>query len=273
MNKPSRHFWQRSIQRCRYTELVLRLVCWNADREAERRLALTAAGWQVDSEPVPSGKLITQIRVSQPDCVVIDLDRLPSHGLAVGTVLRTTKSTRWIPLVFLGGAADKAARVREKLPDASFGSWAQAAAVIRRAIRRKGAPVVVPPGVMTSSPGTTLDKKLGLKPGMRVALIAAPESFPELISTEILADTRIGPNTELVIWFIRSREELEREMDYLSLHPPVWVSFPKHNEAGFTQHDVRRLGKRNGLVDNKVCAIDKRWSAIRFARARKKRDL
>ena len=89
--------------------------------EPERRRVLQATGLVVDDAVVESSKLITHIRLTQPDVVVIDLDKRPSHGREVGVVLRTTKSTRGIPLVFLGGAADKVAMVRASIPDAVFG--------------------------------------------------------------------------------------------------------------------------------------------------------
>ena len=252
---------------------MLRLVCWNPELERDRREALMAAGFQVDSKAVPPGKLMTHIRLTQPDCVVIDLDRIPSHGREVGTMLRTTKSTRAIPLVFLGGEPDKTARIRNELPDASFGSWARSAVVIRQAVRSWETPVIVPMQHMQRFGASSLDKKLGLKSGMQVALLGAPAIFSTLIATEIAAVDRISRNTELVICFIRSREDLEREMGFLALHPPVWVAFPKGNAAGFTQYDVRRLASASGMTDNKVCAIDGTWSAIRFARRKSPRSM
>ena len=58
-------------------------------------------------------------------------------------------------------------------------------------------------------------------------------------------------------------------MDFMALQPPLWIAFPKQTgrfKADLTQHDVRALATAAGLVDNKVCAIDGGWSAIRFAR-------
>ena len=42
---------------------------------------------------------------------MIDLTRLPAHGREVGAALRDTKATRFILLVFVGGEAEKVARV------------------------------------------------------------------------------------------------------------------------------------------------------------------
>ena len=236
-----------------------RLVCWDAALETERRRVLQAAGLSVDDAVVESSKLITHIRLTQPDVVVIDLDKRPSHGREVGVVLRTTKSTRGIPLVFLGGAADKVAMVRASIPDAVFGPWVDAAAVIAEA--RAGVAPVVPH--MKQYAGASLEKKLGV--GQGLAVIGAPATFELAVPAEL----RVTSRTKLAIWFIRSLAELEREMGFMALHPPLWIAFPKqtgHFKADFTQHDVRALAAAAGLVDNKVCAIDEDWSAIRFAR-------
>ena len=241
----------------------VRLVCWDAGLEAERRRALAEKGLEVDAAVVESSKLITHIRLTQPDVVVIDLDRLPSHGRTVAVVLRTIKATRSIPLVFLGGAEDKVARVRADIPDAAYGPWVRAASLIRQA-RACVAPVVPVPH-MRQFAGATLEKKLGLT--QPLAVIGAPESFLERLGVPV--EPRVTAKTKLAIWFIRSGAELEREMEFIALHSPLWIAFPKQTgrfKSDFNQHHVRQLAAAAGLVDNKVCAIDADWSAIRFAR-------
>ena len=227
--------------------------------EPELRRILQAAGLVVDDAVVESSKLIAHIRLRQPDVVVIDLDKRPSHGREVGVALRTTKATRGIPLVFLGGEADKVVRVRASIPDAVFGAWADAANLIASA--RPGVAAVVPH--MKQYAGASLEKKLGV--GQGLAVIGAPATFELAVPAEL----RVTSRTKLAIWFIRSLEELKHEMDFMALQPPLWIAFPKQTgrfKADFTQHDVRALATAAGLVDNKVCAIDVDWSAIRFAR-------
>lgn len=238
-----------------------RLVCWDAGREPERRRILTAAGFDVDDAVVESSKLVTHIRLTQPAVVVIDLDKLPSHGRDVGVVLRSTKSTKGIPVVFLGGAADKVAPVKAAIPDAVCGSWSEAAALLKSA--KPGVARVVPH--MQQFAGASLEKKLGINGP--VAAIGAPDSF----ALDADVEFRVTAKTRLAIWFIRSRAELEREMDFMALRPPLWIAFPKQTgrcKSDFNQHDVRALAVAAGLVENKVCAIDNDWSAIRFARRR-----
>ena len=51
------------------------------------------------------------------DLVLIDLDRLPSHGREVAVWLRGRKATRMIPIVFAGGVPDNAAGLSAGLVD------------------------------------------------------------------------------------------------------------------------------------------------------------
>ncbi len=47
----------------------------------------------------------------------------------------------------------------------------------------------------------------------------------------------------------------------------LWVSWPKSSskiEADLNGDIVREIGLRNGLVDVKVCSIDKNWSGLKF---------
>src|SRR5437667_8435499 len=115
--------------------LVVRLVCWNEDLARERARILKRAGVPVDASPLITGGGIGQFRASQPSAVLIDLDRLPSHGREVAVALRNSKSTRHIPIVFAGGLKEKVARIREELPDAFFTDWNNVARVLQKALK------------------------------------------------------------------------------------------------------------------------------------------
>jgi hypothetical protein len=245
----------------------VRLVYWDRGQEEKHRAAIESAGFEIDRVDVTSARLITHIRLTQPDAVVVDLDRLPSHGRTVAALLRNTKSTRSIPLVFVGGEDAKVARLKGELPDATYGAWARIKSLINSALRKKISAPVVPAGPMSNFHNAPLEKKLGLAGATSVAAVGAPDSFIERIGLPI--EPRVTKNTKLAIWFIRSRAELEREFEFIALHPPLWIAFPKQTSrfrSDFNQHDVRRIASEAGLVDNKVCAIDEDWSAIRFAR-------
>src|ERR1700674_1054694 len=102
---------------------VVRLVCWNPELAQERARLLQQAGVDVDASPLKPASVIGHFRASSPAAVLIDLDRLPSHGREVAVALRTSKSTRHIPIVFAGGVPEKVERIRQELPDAFFTDW------------------------------------------------------------------------------------------------------------------------------------------------------
>jgi CheY-like chemotaxis protein len=96
------------------------LICllhWNEGEAAERLERLRAAGFDAYHSVLAGPPLFRQLRANPPAAIAIDLGRLPSHGREVGAALRATKATRYIPLVFVGGEAEKVDRVRALLPD------------------------------------------------------------------------------------------------------------------------------------------------------------
>ena len=111
----------------------IRLVCWNEDAAAERARFLKKAGLNVDASPFHVSGMITRLREDPPALMLIDMDRLPSHGRAIAVMLRTSKSMRYLPIVFAGGVEEKIERTRAELPDAIFTDWAKAAAAVSRA--------------------------------------------------------------------------------------------------------------------------------------------
>lgn len=259
--------------------ILVRLICWKEDLARERAALLKAARLDVDSSPLNTSRLIGRIMENPPSAIVIDLDRMPSHGLAVGVVLRRSASARRIPLVFAGGAAEKVARIRQELPDATFTPWSAIALSVRRALKSAPAEPIKPRPFVARYEGAGLARKLGLKTGMICALIQAPEAFEERI--EELPDnfefqSKIDPKTTLAIWFVRSRAEMEFAVDRASLRLPqgvsVWIVYPKRSgrySVDFTLADVRAAALSVGMVDYKICAVDDDWTGLKFARRKK----
>ena len=101
------------------TPTRIRLVSWNEDAARVRARQLSGMGFSVDaSSLLGRGGVIGHFRDAAPGAVVLDLDRLPSHGREVGITLRGSKSTRHLPLIFAGGDPEKVERIRVELPDA-----------------------------------------------------------------------------------------------------------------------------------------------------------
>lgn len=123
---------------------------------------------------------------------------------------------------------------------------------------------------------TSLVKKLALKPGMRAALLGAPDGFVATLTDlppAIELQTRLTKTTNLALWFVRSLRELEVEAGFINASLPadssLWIIHPKQSsrfKVDFNQNHVRRAGLAAGLVDYKVCSVDADWSGLKFAR-------
>ena len=79
------------------------------------------------------------------------------------------------------------------------------------------------------------------------------------------------PGAGVVVFFTASRDDLERRFASLraTLDPAdgLWIAYPKKAsklESDLSFEAVQELGLANGLVDNKSCAIDEDWTAVRF---------
>jgi len=121
---------------------------------------------------------------------------------------------------------------------------------------------------------TPLPRKLGIAPGSRVALLGAPASMPERLGHERPHRRLLGAY-DVIVAFCDSRAALERRLGRMiaALEPRggLWIAWPKRASGVASDLDdrtVREIVLARGLVDNKVCAIDGTWSALRFVRRR-----
>jgi hypothetical protein len=122
--------------------------------------------------------------------------------------------------------------------------------------------------------GTPLARKLGIKPGARVALVRAPDGFEETLDPlpdGVRLRTQARSSQDVVLFFATRYSELERRFDGLAhaIAPSggLWIAWPKRTSNVATdlrEGVVRELGLARGLVDNKVCAVDDVWSGLRF---------
>jgi hypothetical protein len=255
---------------------ILRLVCQDPKAAATHARMLEIAGFKVHAGPSPTKHISRHFCDLAPAVIVIDMDKLPSHGRAVGVVLRTTKMTRHFPLVFAGGVAEKTARARSEMPDACFTDWKNAAKAIKKFLLNPPLNPIEPPGYMDQFAGSSAIKKLGFKAGMKIAMIAEPDGFTEQLGEMpegIEFVSRMDRQTQLALWFVRSRGELESEVGFMSARLPegcsLWIVHPKQTSrirSDFNQNDVRNAGLLAGLVDYKVCSVDADWSALKFTR-------
>ena len=258
---------------------LIRLVCWNEELAAERASFLKKAGLTVDGSPFDPAGMITRLRENPPALMLIDLDRLPSHGRAIAIMLRTSKSMRHIPIVFAGGAEEKVARVRAEVADGIFTDWAKAAQTVKNTIKNPPVTFVQPAPYMQQYAGSRLVKKLDLKAGMKAALIGAEDGFIELLGDlpeGVELQSRVTAQTKLVLWFVRASHEIAAAFELACARMPegcsLWIIYPKkagRYRVDFNQNDIRVTGLDFGVVDYKICAVDADWSGMKFARRRK----
>ena len=251
------------------------LIHWNSREAAERIAFMQAAGFEAVHEEFRGPETLKRMRQSPPDAFVIDLGRLPSHGREVALALRQAKPTRMVPLVFVDGEPEKVERIRALLPDATFTAWSRLRTGLRRAVKHPPAQPVVPAGTMAGYSGTPLPKKLGIKPGTRVALVSAPGDFQKTLGelpegAELLAGLKGKVN--LTIWFVRSSSALRSRVSEMARRigdSPIWIAWPKKGsalESDISERAVREAGLSNNLVDYKICAVDATWSGLLFTR-------
>ena len=121
--------------------------------------------------------------------------------------------------------------------------------------------------------GAPLPKKLGVKEGDVVCIVADPGNGRELIAPLPHAATFGGDprSAQVVVLFATERRALEERVDELgqAVFPDrsLWIAWPKRSSGvatDMTDDVVREVALPLGLVDNKVCAMDATWSGLRL---------
>lgn len=129
---------------------------------------------------------------------------------------------------------------------------------------------------MAGYSGTPLPRKLGIKPGARLATSAAPADFvktlgklPAGVKAVELGRSK-GPFDVLVCFFVAEKAfaaALPKLEKVLEPSGGMWIAWPKKASkvaTDMTEDVVRKHALPRGLVDNKVCAIDETWSGLRL---------
>jgi hypothetical protein len=252
----------------------IHLIHWKESEAVDRAETLRAAGFSVDFHPI-SPNTLRDLRSFPPDVLLIDLSRLPSQGRDIALQLRGFKSMRTVPFVFVDGDPEKIQRIRELLPDSTFTSWKNLVEDLKTVLAHPVEKALVPSSSFAAYAGAPLLQKLGIRAGSIVALIHAPQGFAQSLGKlpeGALLLEAANASCELVLWFVRSRQELEdqiSEMRDAAGKGGLWILWPKLGSGISTdvsQTLVRKTGLANGLVDYKICAVDATWSGLRFAK-------
>jgi len=127
---------------------------------------------------------------------------------------------------------------------------------------------------MAGYSGTPLPKKLGIKEGVRIALINAPKDFAHELdelpaNAQILS--RVTNPIDIAVLFVLTERALLRDFHKiakkLASNGMIWIAWPKKASGVVTdlsEQRVRSIGLDSGLVDVKICAIDDVWSGLKF---------
>jgi hypothetical protein len=118
---------------------------------------------------------------------------------------------------------------------------------------------------------TPLWKKLGIKDGASFAMVRSPEDVRIEVPPGVERLEAPDKGTDVILVFETRFARLGTGFGSLKskLAPDggLWVAYPKKTSTiatDLTFENVQRVGLDAGLVDNKSCAIDGSWSAVRF---------
>jgi hypothetical protein len=123
--------------------------------------------------------------------------------------------------------------------------------------------------------GTPLQKKLGIKPGMSIALLNAPPDIDTVLGElpdGLTTSRRLTGHRDLVLIFITRQVDLASRLASLTAaiapNGMIWVAWPKRAskiDTDMTEDVIRDIVlPSSGLVDVKVCAIDQVWSGLKL---------
>ena len=127
--------------------------------------------------------------------------------------------------------------------------------------------------------GTPLAKKLGITELTTLALLTAPPGWAIDLPPDVVVKRRVGGHVDVAVAFFTSAAMLEKRLDALAamIFPAggLWIAWPKKTSGIATDlgdNSVRAAALPRGLVDNKVCALDATWSALRLVWRRENRS-
>lgn len=119
-----------------------------------------------------------------------------------------------------------------------------------------------------ANPPGRLDK-LGVKPGMRVAVLNIEDSDFLTELTRRTQPMNEFEDLDILFWGADSVAEMARVPELvpmLSAKGALWVVSRKGKSATIKDVEVMAAAKAHGLVDNKVCSFSETHTALRFTR-------
>jgi hypothetical protein len=120
---------------------------------------------------------------------------------------------------------------------------------------------------------TPLIKKIGIKTGMKISILNAPQDFWKEVTEmpDVKSISKPAQGMDLILYFADSKKEYEKNFPKLAktLVPTgmLWIGWPKKASripTDLNENIIRDFGLASGLVDVKVCAITEKWSGLKF---------
>ena len=247
----------------------VRVFHWKAEEATPLLTVLQAAGHAVEYDQAFSAA--RDIRHRPPDAVVIDLSRMPSHGREVAVYLRGSKSTRHIPIVFVGGEPEKIEGVRRVLPDAVFAPMSRMRSALRAAIAAPPVEPVRPPQAMERWAHRPTAQKLGITKDSKVAVIDPPHDYTQAVGCLPDGASFEEDSTDecaVTLWFVHGVPEFLAalpRMRKLATRSRLWILWRKNRADGLEGNFIRRGANEIGLVDYKICSVNDTWTGMVFA--------
>jgi len=126
--------------------------------------------------------------------------------------------------------------------------------------------------------GTPLATKLGIEAGMNLALLLTPSDFDMDLPAGVVVRRQARGRADVVLAFSPQMEKIDaRVQAWGSIVFPsggLWLAWPKKasgRATEITDGALRSVLLPLGMVDNKVCAVDATWTALRFVWRREHR--
>jgi CheY-like chemotaxis protein len=244
------------------------LFHWNAEEAKPLVKVLEAAGHSVEHR----GQMASyrEVRANPPEAIVIDLSRLPSHGRELAIFFRGSKKTRHVPIVFVGGEAEKVERVKKLLPDAAYTAAARLRGAVKAALAKPVINPVTPKLMMQRWGDRSTAQKLGIGKGARVAVIDPPSDYARAIGALPEGAYLEADPTEdcaMTLWFVHGVAEFHSalpRMRQIAARSRLWIFWRKNKRDGLDGNIIRSGANAVGLVDYKICSVNETWSGMVF---------
>jgi len=127
---------------------------------------------------------------------------------------------------------------------------------------------------MAGYSGKPLSQKLGLKQGMKLLFLNAPENYLQLLGDLPQDSMQVKDKTstiDFVHLFVKKTSEIEKSLPQLvkrlEQNGMIWISWYKRSSGistDVTEDVIRATAFPLGLVDVKVCAVDEQWSGLKL---------